>query len=93
MDKNFLSIGIVIIIIIISVIIFLYSQQPSLGPIPTSDDLISQECGVCGPKGDHNLYGKECAKGLECTNAAEGIASSVYFCVKPGESIKACLGK
>lgn len=53
--------------------------------------LISQECGVCGSEGMHNLEGRQCAQGLECKNQSQGVASSVYFCVKPGESIKNCL--
>lgn len=64
------------------------------------DQNISQECGVCGPRGDHNLNGSQCAPGLECTNVGEDvymgqelrlIGSSVYFCVKPGESISKCV--
>ncbi len=58
---------------------------------PTPDQSISQECGVCGPKGIHNLEGKSCASGLECKNSDGNIASSVSFCVKPRESISKCL--
>lgn len=51
----------------------------------------SQECGGCGPKGLHNLEGKVCTPGLECTNSSQGITSSVSFCVKHGESIEKCM--
>lgn len=51
----------------------------------------SQECGVCGLKGLHNVEGKTCAPGLECKNSDGGMVSSVSFCVKPGESIEKCL--
>lgn len=69
------------------------SATPNVSPTPTGVDLISQECGVCGSKGLHNLDGRQCALGLECKNRSEGVASSVYFCVKPGESIETCLEK
>ncbi len=68
------------------------TQQPISSPQPTpSSSPVSQECGMCGPKGLHNLDGGQCALGLECKNSAEGVISSVYFCVKPEQSIKTCL--
>lgn len=51
----------------------------------------SSECGVCGPKGLHNVEGKTCASGFECKSSDNGVVSSVGFCVKSGESIQKCL--
>lgn len=59
--------------------------------VPNSSSPLSSECDVCGPQSAiHNPDGRQCAPGLECTNQSPGIFSSVYFCIKPGDSIQKC---
>lgn len=55
---------------------------------------LSYECGVCGPQsGIENPNGLVCASGFDCESVDGEIASTVSFCVKPGEGIKKCLGR
>lgn len=43
-----------------------------------SDNSASQECGVCGPEGIHNVNGAVCAPGLICKR---GLTTSLSYCV------------
>lgn len=72
-------------------------QESSPIPSPSSNPA-SQECEPCGEQGIHNLYGRQCAQGLECKNKecndkGECLYSSTSFCLKPGQSIKICSGE
>lgn len=107
MQKGFVPIMILAGILVIMAVaggVFYLGRATNLKPSPSpvvisrtprptpSSNVVSQECGVCGPKSPvHNIYGRQCAKGLECKNIGADVVSSVYYCVKPGNSIKTCL--
>ncbi len=57
-------------------------------PCPQNlDNSVSQECGVCGPKGDHNMNGAVCAPGFICKR---GLTTSLSYCVMQDASPANC---
>lgn len=52
-----------------------------------SDNSVSQECGVCGAQGIHNVNGAVCTPGLICK---KGITTSLSYCVKQDSSTEIC---
>lgn len=55
-------------------------------------NLVSGECGLCGPQGIHNVSGKTCAEGLVCKkDKTENFATSLSYCVKSDELVARCL--
>ncbi|MBI3379330.1 hypothetical protein HY029_01085 [Candidatus Gottesmanbacteria bacterium] len=52
-----------------------------------SENLVSQECGVCGQQGIHNVNGTVCAPGLICK---KGLTTSLSYCVKQDASTENC---
>lgn len=54
-----------------------------INPIQTT----SQKCGVCGPKGVHNVDGAICAAGFVCKS---GKTTTARYCVAEGEDVSVC---
>lgn len=52
-----------------------------------SGNSVSQECGICGPQGIHNVDGAVCAPGLICKR---GLTTSLSYCVGQDASPANC---
>lgn len=81
----FAIIGLVLVAILLGSYNFL-SNSP-IPSQPTPPNTTSQRCGVCGPKGTHNVKGAECASGLVCKR---GETTSLSYCVKSDEPASMC---